>query len=129
MKKIFATVIAVLLLCMFSVSAFAAEEETFVYNLGSVTVIFDENDTWDADTREVIAHRLVYGNDDNATTYNILCNLFGHKYETKGVITVTHCVLPEAPRCLEEYFDLSLCSRCGDQVTTRTGYCYIFCCP
>ena len=129
MKKIFVSLLTILMICTFSVSALAATEENYVYNIGSVTVIFDENDTWDASTREAIAHRLAYGDDTAISTYNLLCNMFGHKYETKGVTTVTHCVLDEAPRCLEETFNLSLCTRCNDQVTERTGYCYIFCCP
>lgn len=120
---------ALLLVCAFSVSAFATTEETYTYTLGDVTVIFDENDTWDAATREAIAHKLVYGTDDNSTTYNILCSLFGHKYEVKGVTTITHCAQTSQPRCLEETFNLSLCSRCDDQLVERTGMCYIYCCP
>lgn len=129
MKKIFLAFIALLLVCTFTFPSFAATEETYVYDMGTVTIIFDENDTWDAATREAIAHRLVYGDEDTSTTYNLLCTLFGHKYETKAVTAITHCVMDEAPRCLEEYFDLSLCSRCGDQVIERFGFCYIYCCP
>ena len=129
MKKILIVFIALLLVCSFTSPSFATAEEIYVYNLGTVTVIFDENDTWDAATREAIAHRLVYGDEDADTTYNLLCNLFGHKYETKGVTAITHCVQSSQPRCLEEIFDLSLCSRCGDQVTERVGFCYIYCCP
>ena len=129
MKKIFVAVMALLLVCTFSVVSFAATEETYVYNLGSVTVVFDETDTWDASVRESIARRLVYGEDESIATYNLLCNIFGHKYETKSVTTITHCVQTEAPRCLEEHFDISLCSRCEDQLTERTGFRYIFCCP
>lgn len=129
MKKAFVVILTLILLCTFSVSTLAATDEVYIYDIGSVTVIFNENDTWDATTREAIAHRLVYGNDDTSTTYNLLCSLFGHKYETKGVTAITHCVFDEAPRCLEEYFDLSLCSRCDDQLIERTGFRYIYCCP
>ena len=129
MKKILIAFIALLLICTSTVPAFATAEETYVYDIGTVTVIFDENDTWDAATREAIAHRLVYGDEDAGTTYNLLCSLFGHKYETKGVTAITHCVQSSQPRCLEEVFDLSLCSRCGDQLTERTGFRYIYCCP
>ena len=128
MKKLFLVIMTFVLICTFSFSSSAATTETYVYNIDSVTVIFDENDTWDSITRETIAHKLVYG-EENIATYNLLCTMFGHKYETKSVTTVTHCVLAEQPRCLEEYFDISLCSRCEDTVTTRIGYCYITCCP
>lgn len=129
MKKAFTAIITFLLVIAFSTSAFATTQETYVYNFDSVTVIFDENDTWDAATRETIAHKLVYGENENTATYNLLCTIFGHKYETKSVTTVTHCAQESQPRCLEEYFDISLCSRCEDTVTTRIGYCYITCCP
>lgn len=128
MKKMIALTMVFILLCLFSISAFASAEDTYVYNFDSVVVIFDENNSWDAATREAIAHSLVYGEEEPTTTYNLLCNLFGHKYETKSVTTITHCVLDESPRCLEEHFNISLCSRCGDQVTQRTAYCYITCC-
>lgn len=129
MKNLFILMMALLLICAFSVSSFAATEETYVYDMGSVTVIFEGNDTWDAATREAVAHRLVYGENDDSTTYNLLCNLFGHKYETKGVTAITHCAQSSQPRCLEETFNISLCSRCDDQLTERTSYCYIYCCP
>lgn len=130
MKKLLIVCLSLLLVGMFSVSAFAADEEIYVYDFGSVTVIFDENDTWDAETREIIAQRLAEGETgESAAPYNLLCTLFGHKYETKSVTTVTHCVQAEQPRCLEEIFDMSLCSRCGDQQVTRVAYAYITCCP
>lgn len=129
MKKTIIVITTLLLICTFSISSFAITEETYVYNFGATTVIFDENDTWDASTREAVAHRLVYGDDDTSATYNLWCNMFGHKYETKGVTTVTHCAQESQPRCLEETFDVSLCSRCQNQVIERTGYCYIYCCP
>lgn len=129
MKKILTIVLALFLLCTFTVSSFATAEETYVYELNGVTVIFDAEDAWDAATRETVAHLLVYGDEGDATTYNLLCTMFGHKYETRAVTTITHCVQTAQPRCLEEYFDVSLCSRCEDSVTERIGYCYITCCP
>lgn len=129
MKKLLIVCLSLLLACMFSVSAFAADEEIYTYDFGSVTVIFDENDTWDAKTREIIAERLAGGEaDDGIATCNLICSLFGHDYETKSVTTITHCARAEQPRCLKEIFDLSLCSRCEDQQVTRVAYWYTTCC-
>ena len=130
MKRILLVALVLIIISTFAISSSATSEETYIYNFDSITVIFDEQDTWAADVREAIAHRLVYGEDNNSsTTYNILCNLFGHKYETKTVTTVTHCVLNEQPRCLEEHFNISLCSRCDESLIERTGAFYITCCP
>ena len=128
MKKLFALLLSLLLITIFSLSAFAASEGTYVYEIDGVTVIFEENNTLDAATREMIAHKLVHG-DEDATTYGLMCTLFGHKYEVPGVITITHCVEPTQPRCLEEYFDVSVCTRCEDTIVDRTGWSYITCCP
>ncbi|MBQ8340586.1 MAG: hypothetical protein IJY16_09090 [Clostridia bacterium] len=129
MRKILAMLIALLLFCTFTVSSFATAEETYAYELNGITVIFNAEDTWDAATREAVAHRLVYGDEGDASTYNLLCTLFGHKYETRTVTTITHCVLSEEPRCLEEHFEVTLCSRCDDSIVERLAYCYIYCCP
>lgn len=128
MKKILFILISLLLLSSFCVSAFAETEEIYTYNIGDVTIIFDENDTFDATTREVVAHKLATG-DEGITTYNLLCTLFDHNYEEKSVTTVTHCVEPDQPRCLEEHFIVQVCSRCEDTIVERIGYGYITCCP
>lgn len=121
----------ILLVYTFSLSSIAASEEGNIYNIGNITVVFDENNNFDTDTREALAHMLASGNYDNGNiaTYNLLCTLFGHKYETTGVTTITHCVEPDQPRCLEECFTVQVCSRCEDRIVERTGFRYITCCP
>ncbi len=128
MKKLLTLFLALLLVSTLSLSAFAASEETYVYDVENVTVIFDESTPFDAATRKMIAHKLVHG-DDDAAPYGLICTLFGHDYEATGVITVTHCVDPVPPRCLEEYFYVQVCTRCEDTIVERTGLSYISCCP
>ena len=131
MKKIFVVLLTFLLILTFSLSAFAASEEIYTYEIGNVTVIFDETDTLNAATREALAHLLASGNynSGDAATYNLLCTLFGHKYETSGATTITHCAQESQPRCLEECFTVQLCTRCDDTIVERTGWSYITCCP
>ena len=128
MKKVFITLLTLLLLSTFSLSAFAVNEEVYTYNIGNMTIIFDEADTFDAATREAIAHKLANGN-EHISSYGLLCTLFGHNYEEKAVTTVTHCVEPDQPRCLQECFIVQVCSRCEDTIVERTGFRYITCCP
>ena len=131
MRKIFIVLLTFLLIFTFSLSTFAASEEIYTYGIGNVTIIFDETDALDAATRETIAYRLASGNygNENIATYNLLCTLFGHKYEQSGATTITHCASDTQPRCLEEYFTVQLCTRCDDTIVERTGWSYITCCP
>ena len=131
MKKILALLLALLFITIFSLTAFATTEENNVYNIGNVTVVFDEENPFDATTLEALAHMLASGSygEDNVATYNLLCTLFGHKYQTSGVTTVTHCAQSIQPRCLEEYFAVTTCTRCDETIVERTGWSYITCCP
>lgn len=98
------------------------------YQIDNVTVIFDEGSQLSAEQQENIAQLLVnpeYG----VTQANLICNIFGHKNTTEGVSTITHKVLAESPRCLEEFFTITTCSRCNESTVERTGYRYISCCP
>lgn len=128
MKKTLVCLLALFLICTFSLSALAASEETYIYEIGNVTVIFDDTNTLDPASRAAVAQKLVNG-DNNVATYGFLCALLNHDYEETGVTTITHCAQPEQPRCLEEYFIVQVCSRCEDTIVERIGYGYITCCP
>ena len=128
MKKLLVSLLALLLISTFSFTAFAEDKESYTYEFENVTVTFDETNTFDNATRETVAYKLVNG-DEGATTYGFLCALLNHDYEEASVTTVTHCVEPDQPRCLEEYFIVQVCSRCEDTVVERIGYGYIICCP
>ena len=130
MRKTLALFLALLLITIFTLTAFAATEESNIYNIGNVTVVFDEENPFDAATLEALAHMLASHNtDEDVATYNLICTLFGHNYETSGAITITHCAQSIQPRCLEEYFTVQVCSRCDNAIVERTGFCYITCCP
>ena len=128
MKKAFVCLLTFLLICTFVLSAFAENAEIYTYEIGNITVVFDETSPFDAAMREAVAYKLVHG-DDGAATYNIWCTLFGHDYITSGATTITHCVEPDQPRCLEEYFLVQACEDCDHVIVERTGWKYITCCP
>lgn len=98
------------------------------YQIDNVTVVFDVDSQLSEEQQEMIAQLLVnpeYG----VSQANLICNIFGHKNTQEGVSTITHKVLPDSPRCLQEHFVITTCSRCNESTVQRTSYYYISCCP
>lgn len=98
------------------------------YQIGNVTVVFDADSKLSNEQQEMIAQRIVnaeYG----VSQANLICNIFGHKNTTEGVSTITHKAKANSPRCLEEFFTITTCSRCNESTVERNGYGYITCCP
>ena len=104
-----------------------ASNETYTYEYGNITIIFEQTTPFSSEQRANIAYKLINGT-DNTNTYGLWCTLFGHDYVEDSVKTITHCVNDTQPRCLEEYFEIGECSRCGDTYTNRISYGYITCC-
>lgn len=98
------------------------------YQFENVTVIFNSDSKLSAEQQETIAQLLV-NSEYGVSQANLICNIFGHKNTTEGVSTVTHKSLPDDPRCLQEFFTITTCSRCNESTVERNGYCYISCCP
>ena len=128
MKKvsIILLVMAVIFCSTFGVSADGIAGNA--YQIDNVTVIFDADSQLSNEKQVVIANLLVNSEYGTAQA-NLICNIFGHKNTTEGVTTVTHKVLEESPRCLEELFTITICSRCDETVVERNAYYYITCCP
>ncbi len=126
MKKILVVLFAFLLALLMCVSAFAENENEFVYQRGNITIYFDSSTTFNAEQREAFVDILT-GTNNQPSPCGLAC-LFGHKYEIASVTTVTHQVNSVQPKCLEETFELKQCTRCNKQVVERMGYMYIVCC-
>ncbi len=128
MKRIVALFFTVIMLLCMTLSVSANETGNTVYTVGNKTIIFMENTEFTPAQRENIANLLAdpaYG----VAKANVLCWLMGHDYKTESVFAITHCDQPYAPRCLEEAFLLTYCTRCEDSIVEKTGYRHIFCCP
>ena len=126
MKKIIICLAALILISVMSISAFAATGDTYTYEFGNKTVVFNSDTMFNELERVQIAQSLA----DNTTapsTCGILC-LFGHDYETETVFTVTHCVYDTQPRCKEEQFEIKQCTRCDYTESELISSAYIFCC-
>ena len=131
MKKIISVVMSFLMISLFSVCAFASDDNniyTYVNKGVEYTVDFSES-SFSEEKREVIAQRLIGLIDDEVQTYGLMCSLFGHKLEEGTVGVITHKVRTYAPRCLDETYDVKSCTRCDYQEKTLVISIYVDCCP
>ena len=132
MKKTAFIVCLLVLVLAFSISAFADEStnELYTYNKDDMKYTVDfSGSTFSDDEKDAIAQRLLGLTSDEVQTYGIMCSLFGHKYEESTVGVITHKVRTYAPRCLDETYDVKVCSRCDHQEQTIIASTYIICCP
>ena len=68
--------------------------------------------------------------DDDITTYNLWCNMFGHKETVESVETITHKARTSSPRCLSQIWDVYACTRCNEVISQELlSQLYIDCCP
>ena len=130
MKKLTIFALAIILTMSLFVNISAQEINGNIYNYGNISVIFDDNSTVSVEHQQHIADTLINGKDE-VSTYNLVCTLFGHKFDqTEYIKTITHEVSETAPRCLQEYFVVHICSRCQEDGQIESyGEEYIFCCP
>lgn len=129
MKKVLITLLAIIIAASLPINAYATETVGNIYTFDGITVKFSADSSLSPEKQTAIAELVVNGtSDSSATTYNLLCTLFGHKTTTESFTIIEHCVRDVQPRCLESLQDVTACSRC-DYVTTDviTTY-YINCC-
>ena len=131
MKRIVSVAMFFVLISAFSVCAFASDNTSSVYTYvkEGVEYTVDFSDaSFSADKHEVIAQRLLSLAEDEVQTYGLMCTLFGHKFETSEISVITHKVYQYAPRCKDEAYDVSICTRCDYQEQTLITTSYIDCC-
>lgn len=128
MKKIVLILIVITLTLWGTISASADQTSGNTYQIGDVTVVFSVDSQLSVEQQEKIAQQLV--NPENGVSQaNLICNIFGHKNTLEGVSTITHKVSATSPRCLEELFTITTCSRCNESTVERDAFYYITCCP
>ena len=98
------------------------------YQIENVTIIFGADSQLTIEQQENIAQLLV-NPEHGIAQANLICNIFGHKNSMEGVTTITHKAKANSPRCLEEFFTITTCSRCNESTVERDGFGYITCCP
>lgn len=128
MKKVLTLLFATILILCACLSSSADQSIGNVYEFEDQTIIFDASSAFSVEEQQRIAEIIV--NPKNETsTYGLTCTLFGHKNTSETVVSITHCAKANSPRCLQELFAVTTCSRCGESTVERTGYSYITCCP
>ncbi len=129
MKKIIALILVVVsVFSTMSITAFAEEtsENTVTVTVNEVEFVFDADTTEDF-RNKFIAHYFNHGEED-ASTYGLMCTLFGHKLESSIATTITHKAKSTAPRCLRERYETEVCTRCDYTNVTLLNSEYISCC-
>ena len=128
MKKIISILLATILLTFTCISTSANESSNNIYLIDNKTIIFGKSSAFTTEEQQRIAELLVNA-DASTSTYGLMCTLFGHKNTSETVTTITHCVYEKSPRCMQENFIVTTCSRCGETTTERVSFQYITCCP
>ena len=128
MKKITIVLMTIVLWLCSTLNVSANSTVGNTYQIDDITVIFDLESQFSNEQQEVIANLLVHP-EYGVAQANLLCTLFGHKNTAETVITITHKVSATDPRCLQENFTVTSCSRCNTSTVERNSYGYIFCCP
>ena len=94
-----------------------------------ITIIFEDENLSDEFKERATAYFLNgEENNDNSSTYGIICQLNGHKLENTTVTSIEHKVRSTAPRCLEKIYLYEACSRCSYESSTLKSSSYIYCC-
>lgn len=128
MKKIIALILTVVFVfSAMSITAYAedASENTVTVTVNDVEFVFD------ADTTEDFRNKFIehyFNHNDEASTYGLMCTLFGHKLESSITTTITHKARTTAPRCLQKKFNVEACTRCDYTNSTLISNIYISCC-
>lgn len=125
LKSLFASLLVLsLLICTFAVPT-SAKEPT---NTNVEIVI---NGDVSEETKAKIERHFAsntLSNADGATTYGLMCDLFGHKLESTAVAKITHKVLATSPRCKKQTYNYETCTRCDYEKSTLIKTEYIVCC-
>jgi hypothetical protein len=128
MKKAIVILMAMVITICATIGVSADSNVGNTYQIGNVTVIFDEDSQLSNEQQEAIANLLV-DSEYGVAQANLICNIFGHKNTQEGVSTITHKESETDPRCLQEIFTITTCSRCNESTVERNGMFYISCCP
>lgn len=128
MKRIGLIAIVIVLTFFTTIGVSAEQTVGNTYEFENVTVVFDSDSQLSVEQQERIAQLLV-NSEYGVSQANLICNIFGHKNTQEGVSTITHKVSTTSPRCLEEFFTITTCSRCNESTVERNGMAYISCCP
>lgn len=116
-----------LVIAMLSLGIYVMAHE--ISESGKTEVIFDENSIFTEEEKQIIeASFFENANGNTLAPYGVMCTLFGHDYKTEIITIIRHKVYAKAPRCVEEWYDTKICTRCSDTNSTLLDSMNIDCC-
>lgn len=132
-KTLISIIIITILVCSFCIMA-NAESNSFRHEIGDITIIFDSSSSFTKEEQiqiaQLIANHATDSKNNEVASYNLMCTLFGHKYGSAELAyTITHKAKDTTPRCKEECYSITKCTRCDYTDIKFLNSCYIFCCP
>ena len=114
-------------MCLFVMPSSAAGEAEHAHE--NIEIIFEDETLSEEFKARATAYFLNGAPEaDGVATYGLTCTLFGHDLETGTTTTITHKARATAPRCLEQMYNYSACTRCDYEASTLKSSTYIFCC-
>ncbi|MBR6579522.1 MAG: hypothetical protein IKK74_11315 [Clostridia bacterium] len=129
MRRFISVILVIIFVLTLPILTSASELSSNVVNIGSTTVKYSADSGFSAEEQQIIAQRIVDGSiNSQTTTYNVLCNLFGHKTTTESITVIEHCVSDTQPRCLQSFHEVTSCSRCDYVDIVEITSIYIYCC-
>lgn len=128
MKRLTIVAMAIIMMVCSTLGVSAEEMTGNTYQIDNITVVFETDSQFSVEQQEVIAQILV-NSEYGVSRANLICNIFGHKNTQESVTTITHKEKATSPRCFQEIFTITTCSRCDESTVERIGFCYTTCCP
>lgn len=130
MKKFIACIVflALTLSSALGVSALTPENNiTYEFSELHVEIVFEG----DTSFSEAHQHRIaeILANDITPVESRAWCWLTGHNYVTDAVAKITHEARAYNPRCLQQMYEITTCSKCDYYAEELLNTSYIVCCP
>ncbi len=101
---------------------------TSSHNESDITVIFKDDSSFTAQEKELIIQSFTEGNPSQMQPHGLYCLLFGHDYKSEVITVIRHKVNPAPPRCMKDYYNVQVCTRCSDTISTLISSVPIDCC-
>ncbi len=128
MKKVILFILTATMLFSLCVSVSATEASGNEYQIGNKTIVFEADSAFTVEEQQAIAE-LLANPENGVAAANILCSVLGHKNTTEFVTAVIHCASATAPRCKQEIYEVTTCSRCDENSVVLVNTIYVSCCP
>lgn len=126
MKKVICLILSLCFILTLSVIPASAEEA--IENNDVTIIIHNENISEETKEKLIAFYSSPEAQANAATTYGLTCTLFGHKTESSTTTVVTHKVRTTVPRCLQQRYNYTSCTRCDYEESVLISSSYIDCC-